>query len=295
MWRNAMSMHRVNPLRLLINMVVLLSIAGAVPTATAAVHLWQIKEVFSNADGSVQFIEMFDNFPGEVFTAGTTLQANSDGVIKSFTLSSISPKPTQNRHMLFATPGFSSLAGGIAPDFTFLPATLPFINPNANNITITFSGSGDSINFTGASLPKNGINSLTDTVLAPFDPPNFNLVSGVNSPFNLANQCGSVNPSGPTPTGDYNCNHIVDGADYVVWRNTQGQAASPSGSGADGDASGTIDASDYTFWRSHFGNPAGSGAISGEAAATPEPTAVILLFAGLFTLALRCRKFVQRN
>lgn len=50
------------------------------------------------------------------------------------------------------------------------------------------------------------------------------------------------------------------------------QVAAPPGSGADGNANGTIDAQDYTFWRSHFGNPAGSGAVSGAACATPEPT-----------------------
>jgi len=49
----------------------------------AAFHLWQVKEAFSSADGNVQFIEMFDSSSSENFVAGTTLQSNSDGVIKT--------------------------------------------------------------------------------------------------------------------------------------------------------------------------------------------------------------------
>ena len=90
-----------------------------------------------------------------------------------------------------------------------------------------------------------------------------------------------MNLSSPSPTGDYNGNHIVDGADYVVWRNTLTQSASPSGSGADGNNSGTIDAGDYTFWRSKFGNAAGSGSSGGSA--VPEPAAGALLLVAILS------------
>jgi hypothetical protein len=87
-------------------------------------------------------------------------------------------------------------------------------------------------------------------------------------------------PGSPEPTGDYNQNGIVDGADYVVWRDTLTQTATPAaGSGADGDSSGTIDAGDYIYWRSRFGNvTAGSGGagLSG-AGAVPEPAIGIVL------------------
>jgi hypothetical protein len=83
------------------------------------------------------------------------------------------------------------LPGSVAPDYTLPDPTVfgPFFNPNANNISISFSGSGDSIAFTGASLPKNGTSSLTDTNL--YGPQN--LVVGTNSPTNFNNQSGSVN------------------------------------------------------------------------------------------------------
>jgi Dockerin type I domain len=80
--------------------------------------------------------------------------------------------------------------------------------------------------------------------------------------------------SSPAPTGDYNGNHIVDAADYTVWRDTLGQMVT-KGTGADGNADGTINSADYDFWKLQFGNPAGSGAGLIEPAVVPEPAAFI--------------------
>jgi PEP-CTERM motif len=54
--------------------------------------------------------------------------------------------------------------------------------------------------------------------------------------------------------GDYNGNHIVDAADYVLWRDQEGTSPATPGTGADGDGSGTVDSLDYDFWRDKFGN-----------------------------------------
>ena len=51
--------------------------------------------------------------------------------------------------------------------------------------------------------------------------------------------------------GDYNKNGKVDGADYVIWRKTQGQTVA-RGSGADANGSEVIDQGDYNIWRSRF-------------------------------------------
>ena len=174
------------------------SIAFGAPTrsAKAAFHLWQVKEVFSNADGSVQFVEMSDSFSGEVFTGGLTLTANSDGNIKTFTFPSNLSGSTPGS-LLIATSGFGALPGGVTPEFTFSQSTTPisgsFFNPNATNLTFTYSGSGDSMSFTGASLPKDGIHSLTDAGAVGFPPGTPNISSGVNSPTNLLGNSGSVN------------------------------------------------------------------------------------------------------
>ena len=51
---------------------------------------------------------------------------------------------------------------------------------------------------------------------------------------------GTKHPSRPITTGDYNDNHIVDAADYTVWRDTLGHTV-PNGTGADGNTNGIID------------------------------------------------------
>jgi hypothetical protein len=94
-----------------------------------------------------------------------------------------------------------------------------------------------------------------------------------------------VAPPAPTPTGDYNGNGKVDAADYVAWRNTNGQSASPAGSGADGDENGTVGPGDYTFWRSKFGLTVGSGSFV-EGGSVPEPTAATLIVLGGLSCSL---------
>ncbi len=65
-----------------------------------------------------------------------------------------------------------------------------------------------------------------------------------------------------TVPGDYNNNGVVDAADYIVWRKTDG---TPAG---------------YNAWRTHFGQTAGSGSGAIANATVPEPaTAVMLMFA----------------
>ena len=188
--------------RLLVCGVAVLTWSTVQPSANAAFHLWQVKEAFSTADGSVQFVEMFDSFTGENFVGGFTLQSDSDGVTKSFVFpGSISNAiNTANRHLLIATSNFAALPGAVMPDFTFDQGgiTGSFFNPNASNIAFTFSGSGDSMAFAGASLPKDGIRSLTDAGAIGFPPGIPNISSGTNSPTNLNNQSGSVNLS-PEP------------------------------------------------------------------------------------------------
>jgi hypothetical protein len=76
--------------------------------------------------------------------------------------------------------------------------------------------------------------------------------------------------------GDYNGDSIVDAADYIVWRNSEGQTVAAY-SGADGDGDGAIDDADYDVWRTNFGKTAvGSGALVGSS--IPEPMTAIIIF-----------------
>ena len=103
--------------------------------AHAAFHLWKINEVYSNADGSVQFIEMTDDFTGENFIAGHTLDSRNPGnsIRATFTFPGNLAGETAGKSLLIATAGFQALAG-VAPDFT-LPAG--FLNPLGGSLDFT--------------------------------------------------------------------------------------------------------------------------------------------------------------
>ena len=105
----------------------------------------------------------------------------------------------------------------------------------------------------------------------------------------------------PEP-GDYNGNGAVDAADYVVWRNTFGQAG--AGLVADGNGDGGVDQLDYQLWRASFGQTAAPGAGATAALtsmssaelpnssadiAVPEPNTIILAALVLAHLAIRWR------
>jgi PEP-CTERM motif len=93
----------------------------------------------------------------------------------------------------------------------------------------------------------------------------------------------------PPVTGDYNGNHVVDAADYVVWRKTFGQTG--VNLPADGFEDGMIDEFDYIIWRDNFGHTSGSGSSTGSIGslgAVPEPATLLLLaLAGVAGLSTR--------
>ncbi len=92
------------------------------------------------------------------------------------------------------------------------------------------------------------------------------------------------------PPGDYDRNHVVNAADYVLWRKTLGQTGLVPYSGADGDGDGKILPADYNVWRTNFGAAAPSSGTSLGALAVPEPTAAALVIAGMTVLVVRNRR-----
>jgi hypothetical protein len=108
--------------------------------------------------------------------------------------------------------------------------------------------------------------------------------SGGNWAQSAAGAAKAVSPTGSTFSaadigspgrfylgGDYNGNGVVDGADYVVWRETLGSTTDPRADGSGpstGVPNGIVDQFDYAFWRANFGATgvpnSGSGSGSGE-------------------------------
>jgi hypothetical protein len=92
--------------------------------------------------------------------------------------------------------------------------------------------------------------------------------------------------------GDYNGDAVVDAADYVVWRNSRGQAG--TGLAADGDGDGVVDEDDYQLWRACFGQTAASSATDSVSAfvAVPEPTSLRTFATVLLILLVAVRQRV---
>ncbi len=158
-------------------------IALAPLSAGAAQHEWKIKEVYTNSDGRVQFIELFTTAEGQGILATHVIKVTNGTTSQTFTFPTNLAGVTANRHLLIATPGFSRVPGSVVPDYN-LPCG-PFIPIGATGtITIEFGGAGqtpyDSISFDASTLPTDNTSSLTDSNLGA----GTSLSSGTNSPAN---------------------------------------------------------------------------------------------------------------
>ncbi len=159
---------------------------GADPGSVASPgsHLWVVNEVFSNATGSIQFIEL-EECCGSGFELGLSGKSIfSDATGNSFTFPNDLTGNTAFRNLLLATADFASLPGAPTPDF-ILPDG--FFDVTGDTIrwhiyvpaTLTF-GPGQ--------LPLDGVSSLAQ-----------NGTVAVNSPTNYAGSQGSVNLGGAVP------------------------------------------------------------------------------------------------
>lgn len=149
---------------------VLLGLSSA---AQAAFHLWQITELYSNADGSVQFIELTALTGGQQFLSQHTIVASQGGTTRTFTFPSDLPGDTSGKTMLIGTQGFAAL-GLVTPDYT-VPNGFLF----TSNGSVNFAASADVFNYT--TLPTDGTLSL-----------NRNLTTGTNSPKNFAGATSTI-------------------------------------------------------------------------------------------------------
>ena len=128
-------------------------------SAHAAFHFYDIQEIFSNADGSVQFIELFTADTGQEFLSGHTLrleQITPPSSLSTFNFSN-GPSPTENRTLLIGTA--SLIALGVTPDF-IIPAG--FLSTSGTNKRVNFAESTDIVNI--ATLPFNGVQSLNGLI-----------------------------------------------------------------------------------------------------------------------------------
>lgn len=151
--------------------------------ALAGIHTWDVNEVFSNADGTIQFVELWEanGTAGETGVGNGTITSNTQS--HSFGNGAVAG-PTTNKYYLIATQGFADLPGAPTPDEIIPAGKIPFFNVAGD--TVAFGGF-DSWAF--GAVPTGGTQSLHKLT-----------GQGVNSPTNYAGVTGSVDasPAGPT-------------------------------------------------------------------------------------------------
>jgi hypothetical protein len=157
-----------------------------VSAASAGIHTWRFSEAFSNADGSIQFVELVDQGTGgfETGVGGGTLSSTLQTYILA---EGAVAAPTNGRHYLIATQSFADLPGAPVPDAIIPLSNIPFFSAAADVLGFSVS---PGLTVTGA--PTNG----TDSVHVSYS----GLVAvgqsvAVNSPTNYAGATGSVNAS----------------------------------------------------------------------------------------------------
>jgi len=135
-------------------LAVLTTALAFAPGAHASFHLFAIDQIYSNADGTVQFVVMYEasTSGGEQFWAGNSFKSTHAGTTKTYVFPNNLPSSaTGGRRVLIATAGFAAL-GLVTPDYTI---------PNGFLAT-----DGGTVNYAGvdqvtyASLPTDGVNAI---------------------------------------------------------------------------------------------------------------------------------------
>jgi Repeat of unknown function (DUF5648) len=152
-------------------------------SAHASFHTFQINEIYSNADGTIQFIELKESAgaSGQNFLAEHTLTSSSGGNRKTFVFPNNLPSPnTAGKSVLIGTQGFAAL-GLVAPDYTVPDGFLFQPDGEVNYADV------DTVHYT--QLRGDGTTSIDR-----------NGVPQANSPRNFAGQTATVPgaPSGVT-------------------------------------------------------------------------------------------------
>jgi hypothetical protein len=160
--------------------------------AWAEFHTFQIEEVFSNADGTLQYVVLHEalGMNGESFLAGHTLTSTSGGTTNTLVFPTNLPgggcsyygctsSPTADARVLIATQGFAAL-GLVTPDYVIPNGFLALTNG-----TINYAGV-DQVTY--MTLPTDGTSAINR---------NGGMLQNLATNFN--GQTGSVSAA-PAPT-----------------------------------------------------------------------------------------------
>ncbi|HTO89622.1 MAG TPA: hypothetical protein VMJ70_00700 [Candidatus Sulfotelmatobacter sp.] len=160
--------------------VALAALAGIVMAspALAAHHLWKASEIFSNASGTVQYVELFCPAAGEAALGPFTVTAS--GHTFNF-VTNLPSTATANTWVLIATPGYASAPGAVTPDYTLASGFL-----GTGGGTLNYASGIDIWNY--GAMPTDGLHALARDGSTP-----------VNTPTNFAGQTSTINVGTAVP------------------------------------------------------------------------------------------------
>lgn len=172
----------------------------------AGAHTWDVDEVFSTADGSIQFIELVECCGGNGEVNLNGLQVTSQATGNAFTFPSNLKSPTGNKRLLLATQSFADLPGAPTPDYIIQPN---FFSLDGDTLTYHVY---DSWNIAAGAVPTDCVNSLKrDGTVSP------------NTPTNYAGKTGEVDAC--PCVGDLSGDDLVNVFDLLTLLNAWGQCA----------------------------------------------------------------------
>ena len=164
-----------------IRLIVLAAALGLVVSSTAQAghHLWSFSSMFSNASGSVQYVEMICGNDNNEHLLGSFTVTTGTNTLNFVT--NLPNSNTANTWLLCATSGFQSLPGGVTPDYVVPSNFFPTGGGTLNYATGTST-------WTYGAVPTNGVLMLKR-----------NGSTATNAPHNFAGAVGSVNLTPTVP------------------------------------------------------------------------------------------------
>lgn len=171
----------------LISSIVGMAVLACAGSVQATFHTYVINEIYSNPEGTIQFVELREasGLSGQDLFAGLTLTSSGGGSQQTYTFGRNLPSSsTANTSVLIATQGFADM-GLLTPDYIVPNGFLPQPSGSVNFANI------DQVSYTA--LPGDGTTSI-----------NRNGVPQTNSPRNFAGATATVPGPGNAVTEFYN-------------------------------------------------------------------------------------------
>ncbi len=205
--------------------------------AMASFHAWDITEIYSNADGTLQFIEWFTSSNSQHLLAGHVV--TTDANVYTFP-GNLPSSGTGGHHFLMGTAGFAALPGAPPPDFIIPDG---FIDTTGDTLLLRTSPIGttwETFSFGARELPTDGIHSLICAVHSGAACDSTDVE--VNSPTNFNGASGSVSPCSSCPT-DSDGSGGTEAFDLAILLGAWGPVT-PDSVCLDADENGCIEAFD---------------------------------------------------